>query len=349
MKIAITTVQMPFIDGGAEFLARNLKTELIRRGHEAEIVAIPFIDNPLQKIEDHIIASRLFDIEYSWAGKIDLCIGLKFPAYFIPHPNKVIWMLHQHRGAYDLFNTEYTNLKRDDSGLHTQQIIHDADCRYLREAREIYTISQTVSERLLRYNKIPSRPLYHPCPDMDKFYCGNDENYILMPSRVSRTKRQILALEAMCLTKTNIKLSLVGRADNDSEKQQLLAFINEHNLQDRVKYFDYVTQEEKFNLYANAKAVLFIPKDEDYGYITLEAMAASKAVITAMDSGGPLSFVQDEKTGEVVEPSPEEIAHAIDYLALSTHAAADMGRNAKKHLNELGITWDNVIKELIKI
>lgn len=349
MKIAITTVQMPFINGGAEFLAQNLKTELIRCGHEAEIVAIPFIDNPLQKVEDHIIAARLFDIEYSWAGKIDLCIGLKFPAYFIPHPNKVIWMLHQHRGAYDLYNTEFTNIKTDDFSLHTRKIIHDADSRFLKEAKKIYTISENVSERLQHYNHIPSTPLYHPCPDMDSFYCGGYEDYILMPSRISQTKRQLLALEAMCLTKTDIKLYIVGRADNDQEKQRLLTFISEHNLQDRLRYFDYVTQEEKFRLYANAKAVLFIPKDEDYGYITLEAMAASKAVITAMDSGGPLAFIQDEQTGEVVEPTPEEIARAMDYLALSKYAAISMGQNAKRHLDEMEITWDKVIKELTSI
>ena len=349
MKIAITTVQIPFINGGAEFLAANLKSELIRRGHEAEIVAIPFIDNPLQKVEDHIIASRLFDIEYSWAGKIDLCIGLKFPAYFIPHPNKMVWMLHQHRGAYELFDSEFTNMKNDDFGRHMQKIVHDADCRYLPEAKKIFTISEDVSARLLHYNGISSLPLYHPCPDMDKFYCSGYEDYILMPSRISQTKRQMLALEAMCHTKTNIKLYIMGRADNEQEKQRLLSFIQAHNLQDRVRYFDFVSQEEKFKLYANAKAILFIPKEEDYGYITLEAMASSKAVITAVDSGGPLAFVEDERTGEVVEPTPDEIARAMDYLSLSKHAATEMGRNGKLHLTEKNITWDNVVKELTTI
>ncbi len=28
-------------------------------------------------------------------------IGLKFPAYLIPHPDKVLWILHQHRQAYE--------------------------------------------------------------------------------------------------------------------------------------------------------------------------------------------------------------------------------------------------------
>ena len=348
MKIAITTVQAPFISGGAEFLAHNLKRALVQRGHEAEIVSIPFMDNPVNLIENHIVASRLFDLNNSWAGKIDLCIGLKFPSYYIPHSNKVIWALHQHRAAYDLFNTEYSNLKDDPEGIRIRNIIYNADNLYLKEAKKIYTIANNVTKRMRQYNGLESVPLYHPCPDMEKFYCDDYKDYILMPSRINITKRQILAIEAMCLTKNNFKLYLVGKADNEYEKKRLLKLIKERKLQNRICYFDYVSQEEKLRLYANAKAVLFIPLDEDYGYITLEAMAASKAIITAKDSGGPLEFVLNGKTGFVVDPKPEAIASAMDEITRSNGLAIEMGTNAKSHLDEMEITWDKVVKELTR-
>jgi glycosyltransferase involved in cell wall biosynthesis len=348
MKIVITTVQAPFIRGGAEFLADGLKKALIAHKHETEIVTIPFMDSPASLIEDHIVASRLLDMTNTWAGRVDLCIGLKFPAYYIPHPNKVNWVLHQHRAAYDLFNTEYSNLKDEPEGQRIRSIIYRSDNRYLPEAKRIYTIAQNVTNRMERYNGISSIPLYHPCPDMEQFYSGEYEDYILMPSRINLTKRQMLALEAMTYSKENIKLYLVGKADNEVEKEKILNFIRERKLQNRVKYFDYVTQEEKFRLYANARAVLFIPLDEDYGYITLEAMASSKAVITAKDSGGPLEFVEDEKGGLVVSPDPKEIAKAIDRLAASKAMAKEMGQNAKNHLSEMNITWDHVVKELTR-
>ncbi|MBQ8814196.1 MAG: glycosyltransferase family 4 protein [Lachnospiraceae bacterium] len=348
MKIAIATVQIPFVSGGAEFLAQNLKTELAARGHDAEIVTIPFVDEPMHMISNHVMAARMMDLNYSWAGRVDLCIGLKFPAYCIPHSNKVNWILHQHRGAYDLFDTEYTNLRCDPDGLIMRQTIYNADNLYLMEAKRNYTIARNVSARLRRYNGIESTPLYHPCPEMEKFYCEGSEDYILMPSRISSTKRQMLALRAMCLTKSRIKLYLVGRADSEAERNRVISFIREHKLEDRVKYFDYVTQEEKFRLYANAKAVLFIPVDEDYGYITVEAMASSKPIITALDSGGPLEFVLDEQTGEVVVPEAEEIARAIDYMASSKYAAIEMGKRGKQHLIDMNISWDNVVKELTR-
>lgn len=348
MRIAITTVQIPFVRGGAEYLAQNLQRELNRRGYEAEIVSVPFQDTTAAHIENQIIASRLYDLSCSWAGKIDLCIGLRFPAYFIPHPNKVIWALHQYRQAYDLFNTEYSYLKSDSPGNTIKGIITNADNAFLAEAKRIYTISLNVSNRMMKYNSILSTPLYHPCPDMEKFYNLGYEDYILMPSRVNLNKRQMLAAEAMQYVKSDIKLYVVGNPDNQEVLNEFLEAVRTFHVEEKVKYIGFVDQNEKMKLYAKAKAVLFIPKDEDYGYITLEAMASSKAVITAKDSGGPLEFIMDDENGIVAEPSPREIAAAIDRIAGSKWLGKEMGEVGKAHLGEMNVSWDHVVKELIK-
>lgn len=348
MKIVIGTVQVPFVVGGAEFLAQNLKFALQRAGHESEIVTMPFIDNPVGRIEEHIVAARLMDQEWSWGGKADLFIGLKFPAYYMPHPNKVIWALHQHRAAYDLFDTEFSNIKNDPEGRRVKSVIQRADNTYLAQAKRIYTIADNVTNRLKRYNGIPASTLYHPCPDMEKFYTDKYENYILMPSRINITKRQMLALEAMTYSRENIQLYLVGKAEAEYERKRMVNYIKEHHLQKRVKYFDYVSEEEKLQLYANAKAVLFIPRDEDYGYITLEAMSAGKAVITARDSGGPLEFVKDGCTGIITDPTPGSIAQAIDQIAADANLAIRYGEAGKARLKEMKITWEHVVKELTK-
>lgn len=348
MKVVIATVQAPFVSGGAEVLANNLNDAFKTAGHDVSIVTMPFMDEPIELIENHIIAARLLNLEKSWAGKVDLCVGLKFPAYFIPHSNKVIWTLHQHRAAYEMFNTEFSNLKDDARGRHIRQVVINSDQRYLGEAKRIYTISKNVSRRMKEYSHISSMHLYPPCPDMDKFYSKEYGDYILMPSRINITKRQLLALEAMTKTKSDIKLYIMGRADNICEKERMLHFIKKHKLQNKVKYFDFVSQEEKFELYASARAILFIPVDEDYGYISLEAMAASKAVITATDSGGPLEFIENGRNGYTVEPDSQNIAEAFDEIGKSKNIAKELGAKARKHLIEMDITWDRVIKELTK-
>lgn len=348
MKIVISTVQVPFVVGGAELLARNLKTALLDAGHEAEIVTMPFIDSPLPRIEEHIVAARLMDQEWSWGGKADLLIGLKFPAYYMPHPNKIVWALHQHRAAYDLFDTEFSNIKDTAEGRAVRQVIQRADETYLAEAKRIYTIADNVTNRMMKYNGISAETLYHPCPDMEKFYTDKYEPYILMPSRINITKRQMLALEALTHSQSDIKLYIVGKAEAEYEKNRMLGYIKEHKLEKRVKYYDYVSQEEKLRLYANAKGVLFIPRDEDYGYITLEAMAAGKTVITAQDSGGPLEFVKDGYNGLVTDGTPDGIAYAIDQIAEDSNLSIRYGENGKKRLKEMNITWEHVVKELTK-
>ncbi len=80
------------------------------------------------------------------------------------------------------------------------------------------------------------------------------------------------------------------------------------------------------NLYAHASAVFFGPLDEDYGYVTLEAMLSSKPVITCRDSGGPLEFVVNNETGYVTEPEPEEIAAALEKLMGDAALAKRWGR-----------------------
>jgi len=346
MRIVITTVQVPFITGGAEYHANNLKTALQNHGHEVEIVTMPFMDQPVELIEDHIVAARLMDIEANWAGRVDLCIGLKFPAYYMPHSNKVIWALHQYRAAYDLFDTAYSELKNDKYGNRIKRIVTNADNLYLNEAKRIYANSVNVANRMKKNNEIKATPLYHPCPDMDQFYASDYGDYILMPSRINITKRQLLAIEAMTHSASNVMLYIMGGADNTFEKTRMTDIIKEYKLQNRVHYLGLVSNEDKLKLYANARAVLFIPFDEDYGYITLEAMSASRAVITAVDSGGPLEFVENGRNGMIVKPEPEAIARAIDDFAKSPAMATHMGQEAKKHISGMNISWANVVKEL---
>jgi len=156
MKVLITTVRIPFITGGAEFLAWNLRDALLRHGYEAEIIGIPFNGEAPEVIEEQIVASRLFGL----SSQSDLCIGLKFPAYYMPHDNKVLWILHQYRAVYDLWDYEYNGIKDHPQGTFIRDVIYRADNTYLPEAKRIYTIADNVTGRLKRFNGIQSTTLY---------------------------------------------------------------------------------------------------------------------------------------------------------------------------------------------
>ena len=89
MRVVIATVQVPFIRGGAEILAEGLRNALTAAGHEVELVAIPFAWEPPQRILDHILACRMFDLARTGGGvPVDRLIGLKFPAYLCRIPTR---------------------------------------------------------------------------------------------------------------------------------------------------------------------------------------------------------------------------------------------------------------------
>jgi glycosyltransferase involved in cell wall biosynthesis len=343
MRIVIATVQVPFVWGGAEFLAANLKRALEKAGHKAEIVAIPFKWYPSERIPEHILISRLIDLTESNGNKIDLLIGLKFPAYYFRHSHKMLWVLHQHRHAYELREAEYCDLETLSSGV--LDIVVRADNLYLKEASKIFTISRKVSDRLERFNHIQSTPLYHPCPDAEQFYCESYGDFILFPSRLSYIKRQHLAVDAMRYVRSPLKLYIAGEPDSPPYLESLKQQVRQYHLEEKVKLLKHVSEEEKRILYAQCRAVIFPPFDEDYGYVTLEAMYSGTPVITCEDSGGPLEFIEDGDCGFVRKPDPVQIAEAVDVLG-SEAIARRMGERGRQKIMDMHISWEQVVREL---
>jgi len=106
MRIAVCRPQVPFVHGGAEVMADRLVAELRARGHEAETVAVPFKWYPGTRVLDQAFLWRLLDLTEADGRSVDLVVATKFPAYCVRHPNKVAWVLHQFRQAYELDRTE---------------------------------------------------------------------------------------------------------------------------------------------------------------------------------------------------------------------------------------------------
>ena len=345
MRVGIATVQVPFVRGGAELLAENLAAQVRAAGHEAEIISIPFKWYPPHRIPEAMAICRMLDLTESCGTRIDRLIGLKFPAYMIPHPSKVLWLLHQHHGAYQLWDTPLSDLRGTAEGQHVRALIHGADARTIPEARACYTISRTVTDRLQAFCGLPSTPIYHPPPDAPAFGALQPEwgDFFLMPSRVNASKRQLLVLDAMERTRHPVRVVFLGAADDPATKAAVQAQAAHPALRGRATWLGGVPEAEKLRLYAGCRAVVFPPVDEDYGYVTLEAMLSSKAVVTCLDSGGPLEFVTHGANGLVCEPSPAALAEALDRLWDNPALARELGRAGHARYAEMGIGWDAVL------
>lgn len=349
MKVLITTVQVPFVRGGAEVHAEQLCNALRAAGYQSEIVAIPFKWYPPERILDHIKACRLLDVTESCGVGIDRVIGLRFPAYFIPHPNKVLWILHQHRAAYDLWDHPLGDLIRAPNGTSVRDAIVAADRQWIPQARAVFANSRNVATRLKQYCGIDSEPLYHPPQNADSFYCAADEGYLFYPSRLTSAKRQASVLQALAQTVNPVQVRFSGSPENPAFAKELMNLTHQLKVDKRVRWLGYISEEEKLQNYAHARGVIFPPVDEDYGYITLEAMLSAKPVITCSDSGGALEFVLNRETGLVTEPTPASLAAAMDYVWENPDRARSWGEAGRERYLSLGITWSKVIERLLAL
>jgi glycosyltransferase involved in cell wall biosynthesis len=347
MRVLIATTQVPFVRGGAEIHAEGLLHALRESGHEAEIVCIPFKWYPAERIVDAMLACRLLDLTESAGTRIDRVIGLKFPAYLIPHPNKVVWILHQHRSAYELWDHELCDLRRFPNGPDIRAAIIQADRQLIPEAGAIFANSRNVAGRLKKYCGIDSTPLYHPPRDAARFHCERADDYLFFPSRLCELKRQSLVLEALARTKQPVRVKFSGAADTPSHADRLLETTKKHQLEDRVQWLGQITDDEMRQQFARSLAVIYPPIDEDFGYVTLEAMLSSKPVITCSDSGGPLEFVRQEQTGLVCQPTPDSLASALDTVWSNRAQAAAWGKAGRAYYESLDIAWPTVVQKLL--
>ncbi|HEY8550152.1 MAG TPA: glycosyltransferase family 4 protein [Vicinamibacterales bacterium] len=342
MRIVVCEAQVPFVEGGAEYHVRELVRQLRLHGHQAELVSVPFKWYPKEEILAHAAAWRLLDLSESNGSPIDLAIGTKFPSYFVRHPNKVAWLIHQYRAAYELAGTEYSDFRHVEADVGLRERLITLDRQMLGECRRVFSNAQNTADRLERYNGVRAEPLYHPPRLAERIRSGPAGDYVLSVGRIESVKRVDLAVRSLLHADPAVRLVVAGEGTQRANTERVA---HEIGVADRVSFLGAVDDETLLDLYAGALAVVYAPFDEDFGYVTLEAFLARKPVITAMDSGGPLEFVDDGVNGAVCRPTPEAIGAVIDYLHANRAYASSLGDAGYERART--VTWDGVIEKLV--
>jgi glycosyltransferase involved in cell wall biosynthesis len=338
MRIAVCRPQVPFVRGGAELMADELVAQLRARGHEAEIVSVPFKWYPGTRVLDQAFLWRLVDLHEADGRPIDRVIATKFPAYCVQHPNKVVWVLHQFRQAYDYDRTELGQFSEAPEDRATIRAIERLDRVALGEARTVFATSRNVAERLERSVGIQAQVLPHP-PQQLAFRTAEPEPFVLSVNRLDRAKRIDLLIAAAKLD-PQLRIVIVGEGPARDELERQAAALN-----GQVEFTGRVDDDRLADLYARCLAVYYAPVDEDFGMVPYEAFLSGKPVITTHDAGGPLEVVRDRETGLVVQPEPRELAAACVRLVRDVDEAKALGRAGKEVAQR--VTWDACIEALL--
>jgi glycosyltransferase involved in cell wall biosynthesis len=204
--------------------------------------------------------------------------------------------------------------------------------------RQFATLSATVARRPGYFPAGADVRVAHPMTHLEGLRPTGDR-HLLAVSRLDAPKRLDLVVNAMRRASTRLPLLIAG-AGPERERLEELAGGDA-----RIRFLGHVNDDELVGLYNDARAVIFAPAEEDFGYIALEAMLAAKPVITTHDAGGPTELVEDDVNGRVVDPDPAAVAAAIDDLSSRRRRARKLGRQARRRAEQ--VTWKAVVDAIL--
>jgi glycosyltransferase involved in cell wall biosynthesis len=344
-SVLVCAAQAPFVSGGAEIHVRELAANLRRRGFRVDVVSLPFHGYPPLEVPRQALAWRLVELRQITGESVDLVIPTKFPSYLVRHHRKVAWVFHQYREAYELLGTEFSSLGDSEEERALVETIRIMDKSALAECRALYANSRNVAARMSRFCGLQATPLYPPPQQLGRYRCDSYSDFLLCPGRLDRAKRPELALRALARCRSSVRLKLTG---DGPLRRDLERLAQELGIGARVDFLGVVPEDELLALYAACRAALYVPFDEDYGYVTIEAFLSKKPVVTASDAGGPLEFVENGVSGLVADPSPGALADAIDRLfELPEQRLRELGEEGSSRV--AAITWDAVVDRLTEL
>jgi glycosyltransferase involved in cell wall biosynthesis len=343
-RIAVVTSSPPFVQGGHLVIARALVHALKERGHDAELIVTP--SNRFGRQASAYLANWMTDVGRTGAGSpVDQIITTRYPSYAVRHERHVCWLNHPMREYYDLWDSWSAALSP--RGRMKERVrrtlIHAADTYLFKQnVTKLFAQSKTVQARLERWNRVGSEVLYPP-PPQRHYHCADYGDFIFAYSRLAPLKRIGLIIEALATpSAAGVRCVIAGDGE---DRATLQTYAREWRVDDRVQFVGHISDDELTRYLATCRAVCFVPKDEDYGMVTIESFASGKAVITAADSGAPVELVIPGVNGIVVEPNRDALGRAMGELAADRDLAERMGQAALQRAAE--ITWDAAVAKLV--
>jgi len=222
-------------------------------------------------------------------------------------------------------------------------LIHAVD-RWLltRHVTKVVAQSETVQRRL-RHDFALDAGVLLPPPPYRPYRCDGYGDYIFAISRLTPLKRLDLLIRALAVPAAGaIRAVIAGEGES---REALDGLVRTLGLRDRVTLTGRLPDEDLISHLARCRAVCFTPVNEDYGFVTVEAFASRKGVITCTDSGGPADLVRDGETGLIAAPTPEALAGCLVRVMDDEGFAERIGGAAAARVAQ--ITWPAAVRRLL--
>jgi glycosyltransferase involved in cell wall biosynthesis len=341
--LAVVTSSPPGAEGGHLVIARSLVQAARVRGHDAHLVVTT--DFGFGRTLRSYLASWNTNVRTVGGQRTDRVVSLRYPSFAVRHPSHVCWLNHTMREYYDLwagFAASISSRARVKENVR-KAAIRSADWYLLHfNVNRVVAQSHTIEGRLRRDLSVRAEVLWPP-PPQRPYRCDRYGDHILAVSRLTPHKRIDLIIRALAEPAARNVRVVVG-GDGES-RRDLETLARELGVERRIVFVGRMDDEALVTNLADCRAVCFPPLAEDYGFVTAEAFASGKAVITCSDSGGPTELVRDGETGLIAQPTPSSLAAALSRLMDDSRLAGELGARALAQATSM--SWDAAVDTLL--
>ena len=226
-------------------------------------------------------------------------------------------------------------------GPFIRRVVHSLDQLALGtgKIKHYAAISRTVTRRPDYFPQGVQANVLYPPPRLTGFRSLKGEHFFTV-SRLDSAKRIDHIIKEFRKVRGKVPLLIGGVGPADQQLRDLAAGDN------RIIFLGKLTDDQILDHYARSIAVPFVPYDEDYGFITIEAMKSRKPVITMQDSGGVTEFVKNGKNGWCVPNKEGALTAAFQDALKNPEVVEDYGRAAELSVKD--ISWKKVAEGLLR-
>jgi glycosyltransferase involved in cell wall biosynthesis len=358
MKIGINGVFFGDSINGMANYTLQLFNELVKQSEDEFVIFLTceggigkFLDSRIQQVylrrnvrSNHLklVLEQLFLPHYLIKHGVDV---LFCPAYTLPLLSRIPSVVVAHDMIYQIRNDGGKLL----SHFH-RKFFYTAS---ILRADRIITISEASKSDFLRY--FPEKrniqvtllgTIKYPMEKQRMPVCMTDDRpYLLMvgsPVPRKNSLRTIQALQSIEYRK-DLKLVIVGGQGRGTE--EVLAYIQDNALEDRVILTGDLSPEELAWSYGHGEILVFPSLHEGFGLPLLEAMAVGMPVIGAISTSIPEVVGE---AGVLVDPySVEAIAQAIESILKDKDLREELVRKGYERVKDF--SWQRTAEETMGI